>query len=283
MYEVLKRGLFRLLRMPPEPRPPAGSPASLAVFRSSRKLFRVRLALWGLRQALGLLGLVAFLVLFGFFDERAAIARLERITEQAARDADTLEKVHKVQQGLRRAQEWIPVIEALEWLGLGYFLVQLPLSYAWLRLGYESRCYLATDRSLRLREGLWTVREMTLTYPNVQNVTIEQGPLQRLLGIADLVVHTAGGGGQGRSEHRGAKRSMHEGRLHDIEDAESIRQRILAHLQRLRDGGLGDTDERERGGGEASSPIEAARDLLHEARALRVALGSGDWRSDIGG
>ena len=110
MYEVLKRGLLRLLRMPPEPRPPAGSPASLAVFRSSRKLFRLRLALWGLRQALGLLGFVAFLVFFGFFDEQAAIARLERIAEEEARDADTLEEVHKVQEVLRRAQEWFPVI-----------------------------------------------------------------------------------------------------------------------------------------------------------------------------
>ena len=265
---------MRLLRIPPEPRPPAGSPDSLAVFRSSRKLFRIRLALWGLKQAVGLLGFVVFLVLFGFFDEEAAVARLERIGERAARDAETLEKVHKIQEGLRRAQEWVPVIEALEWFGLAFFLVQLPLSYAWLRLEYENRCYLATDRSLRLREGLWNVREMTLTYSNVQNVTIEQGPLQRLLGIADLVVQTAGGGGssgRGPRERHGKKRSLHEGRLQDVENPERIRELIQSHLRRLRDGGLGDAEdappEQER-----VSPLEAAHELLRETRALRAAL-----------
>ena len=152
--------------------------------------------------------------------------------------------------------------------------MHLPLSYAWLRLGYESRCYLATDRSLRLREGLWTVREMTLTYPNVQNVTIEQGPLQRLLGIADLVVQTAGGGsgGRGPGERHGKKRSMHEGRLQDVENAERIRELILTHLRRLRDGGLGDAEDRASSLPETVSPIEAARELLRETRALRAVL-----------
>jgi hypothetical protein len=274
MYEVLKRGLFRLLRIPPEPRPPAGSPGSLAVFRSSRKMFRLRLALWGLKQALGVVGFVAFLVFFGFFDEQAAIARLERIGEEAAGDAEALEDVRKVQEIFRRAQEWVPVIEALEWFGLAFFLVQLPLSYTWLRLEYENRCYLATDRSLRLREGLWTVREMTLTYSNVQNVTIEQGPLQRLLGIADLVVRTAGGGSgaRGPRERHGQKRSMHEGRLQDVENPERIRDLILAHLKRLRDGGLGDAEDRAEPVREPASPVEAARELLRETRALRDAL-----------
>jgi len=274
MYEVLKRGLFRVLRIPPEPKPPAGSPASLAVFRSSRKMFRLRLVLWSLRQAVGLVGFVAFLLFFGFFDEEAAITRLERLAERSARDAKRLEQVHEIQEGLRKARRYVPVIEALEWIGLAYFLIQLPLSYSWLRIEYENRCYLATDRSLRLREGLWTVREMTLTYSNVQNVTIEQGPLQRLLGIADLVVQTAGGGSSARGprERHGQKRSMHEGRLQDVENAESIRDLILAHLKRLRDGGLGDADDRAEPVREAGSPIEAARELLRETRALRSAL-----------
>ena len=191
--------------------------------------------------------------------------------DQAADDAETLEKVREVQAVFRKMRGYVGVIETLEWVGLGFFLVQLPLSYAWMRLDYRMRFYLVTDRSLRLREGLWTVREMTLTYSNVQNVTIEQGPLQRLLGIADLVVHTAGGGQKGGSGSSD-KPSLHEGRLHDVEDAERIRERILAHLKRLRDGGLGDIDEREPRAEGALGPIEAARELLEEARALRAAL-----------
>ena len=276
MVDVLRAGVVRLLRIPPAPRPPAGSPASLAVFRSSPRLFRLRLALWGLKQAVAILGFVVFFIAFGFFDEQAAIARLERLAEEVADDAETLADVHKIQEGFRKVQGYVGLIETLEWIGVGFFTVQLPLSYTWLRLEYEMRWYLATDRSLRLREGLWNVREMTLTYANVQNVTIEQGPLQRLFGIADLVVQTAGGGGgsagRGPGERHAKKRSLHEGRLHDVEQPERIRELILAHLRHLRDGGLGDAEDPESPVSETGSPIEAARELLRQTRLLRAAL-----------
>ena len=38
------------------------------------------------------------------------------------------------------------------------------------------------------------VREMTVTFANIQNAPVNQGPIQRALGIADLQVETAGGG-----------------------------------------------------------------------------------------
>jgi hypothetical protein len=90
---------------------------------------------------------------------------------------------------------------AIELLGLGLFLVQMPFSLAAARLNYEMRWYIVTDRSLRLREGIFGVREMTLTFANVQNIAIRQGPLQRALGLADVVVRTAG-----RRQRRGRSR-----------------------------------------------------------------------------
>ena len=41
---------------------------------------------------------------------------------------------------------------------------------------------------------MFKVQEKTMTFSNVQNVSIRQGPMQRLFGIADLEVRTAGGG-----------------------------------------------------------------------------------------
>jgi membrane protein YdbS with pleckstrin-like domain len=60
------------------------------------------------------------------------------------------------------------------------------VSYVTIRLDYEFRWYKTTHRSLRIREGVWLVREMTMTYANIQDISVSQGPLQRLFGIADL-------------------------------------------------------------------------------------------------
>ena len=42
MYEPLKSWLLRVLRVPPEPEPPAGAPESVRVFRAGRNFFRLR-------------------------------------------------------------------------------------------------------------------------------------------------------------------------------------------------------------------------------------------------
>jgi len=43
-----------------------------------------------------------------------------------------------------------------------------------------------------LREGVVVVREMSITFANIQNVAISQGSTQRVLDITDLRVVTAG-------------------------------------------------------------------------------------------
>ena len=52
------------------------------------------------------------------------------------------------------------------------------------------------------------VLETTITFENIQNVTVQQGPLQRLFGIADVRVDTAGGGGGGPHSQHGGGASM---------------------------------------------------------------------------
>ena len=71
--------------------------------------------------------------------------------------------------------------------------MQLPITFAILRLDYELRWYIVTDRAARLREGIVTLKEMTFTLANVQDIRLRQGPLQRLLGLADVELRTAGG------------------------------------------------------------------------------------------
>jgi uncharacterized membrane protein YdbT with pleckstrin-like domain len=147
------------------------------------------------------------------------------------------------------------------------------LSLAVLRLDFEKRWYVVTDRSLRVREGVVAVREMTVTFANIQNVAVMQGPIQRALGLADLQVETAGGG----SAHANQKQlgpNLHVAWFRGIDNAEEVKTLIQDRLRKLKDAGLGDHDDRafhHAPAAPAAGLLEALRAVHFEARALREA------------
>lgn len=155
------------------------------------------------------------------------------------------------------------------WL-LGYAL----FTYASIRLDYDMRWYVLTDRSLRIREGIIHVREVTLTLANVQELKVSQGPIQRLLDLTDLVVDTAGGGraasAGGESVHG------HQGILRGVDRGGDLRTKIEKRVKQRRGAGLGDPDEHGHDAhGTHEGPhttVEALRVVRDEARALRVSV-----------
>ena len=62
VLEPLQAGIRRLLKVPPEPDPPLGDPASVRVFRAAPGFLRYRLLGWGWKQIGALVGL-----LFGLY------------------------------------------------------------------------------------------------------------------------------------------------------------------------------------------------------------------------
>ena len=112
---------------------------------------------------------------------------------------------------------FIPLSAAI----LGIVLVWRIIALALVRLDFEKRWYLVTDRSLRVREGVVKVREMTITFANIQNISISQGPIQRLIGIADLRVDTAGGG-PSRGDKKGGGESLYTVRFRGVDNANEI-------------------------------------------------------------
>src|ERR1700746_438730 len=64
MYQRLTSLLLRLLKVPHEPHPPPGDPASLQVFRAGRNMFTLKLVGWGVAQLAALFGIVFWLVIF---------------------------------------------------------------------------------------------------------------------------------------------------------------------------------------------------------------------------
>lgn len=106
------------------------------------------------------------------------------------------------------------------------------------RVDYELRHYLVGDRSLRVAQGAWKREEVTLSYANIQNLEVTQGPLERLFGFKSLSISTAGSdGGPGDA-------TSHVVSLVGLEDADELRGLMLNMLRRHHDSGLGDAPAR---------------------------------------
>jgi membrane protein YdbS with pleckstrin-like domain len=140
--------------------------------------------------------------------------------------------------------------------------------YVTTRLDYELRWYVITDRSLLIREGVWNVREITLTFANAQNVRITQGPLQRYFGFSNVEIDTAGGGG-GKQEEKGTKR--HQAALRGLANPAEVRDLILDLLRRHRTTGLGDPDDHQHHPMGQLSPA-LVMEIWEEAKGVRKAV-----------
>ena len=135
-----------------------------------------------------------------------------------------------------------------------------------IRLDYDLRYYIVTDRSLRIRAGVMHLTEVTLTYANVQAININQNFVQRWLGISDLIVQTAGGG----APVPGQQSMAHRGVLRGIDNPEQMRDEIMALVRQFRDAGLGDPEDIKRAGGDVR--MERLREIRDELRVLRQRL-----------
>jgi membrane protein YdbS with pleckstrin-like domain len=144
-----------------------------------------------------------------------------------------------------------------------------------LHLRYDTTWYVMTDRSLRMRRGIWTIHETTITSENVQDIKIDQGPIQRWLGIANVLVQTAGGGAP-QPGQAGPNAAGHRGLIEGVADAPEIRDLILARLRESKTAGLGDEpghereapDAHETAPGWTGAHVDALREIRDAVRQL---------------
>lgn len=244
MYNSFRNFCQSLLRIPPDPEPPPGDEGATRLFHAAPQFYKYLLVVWALKSLLTLfiLAWIAIAPVIGAF---------------------TLNR-HGHKSGL-----FLLLIPGV----IGTVLVlSRVFALAMVRLDFEKRWYLMTDRSLRVREGIVAVREMTITFANIQNISISQGPIQRALGIADLRVDTAGGGAGNEAKHPGM--SLHTAWFRGVNNANEVRELIQQRLRQFKDAGLGDHEDQIPGTPIASlseSPdFMAALNALHtEASALR--------------
>jgi uncharacterized membrane protein YdbT with pleckstrin-like domain len=236
----LRETVLNALHVPETPTTPPGSPP--IVFRAAPNYFKLKLIQWGLTQLLAVFGL-AWAIWFLSFISR---------------------------QGMSPKVVWL--LRIGEIFGIAAVAFRFVFGWMIIRLDYELRWYMLSDRAIRIREGILTIREKTMALANIQNISIKQGPLQRYLGIADVEVKTAGGGESGDSHKKGkVEEPMHVGYFRGVDNPEEIRDLVSEGVRRQRDAGLGDPDE-------SHAPVPdddlpgAVTELLAQARALRMTV-----------
>ncbi len=57
---------------------------------------------------------------------------------------------------------------------------------------YRAWGYIMGPEELQVRRGVWTRVQTVVPLDRVQHIDVSQGPLERMLGICSLVLHTAG-------------------------------------------------------------------------------------------
>lgn len=160
---------------------------------------------------------------------------------------------------------------AAAWLAIPALIVAVVpdiIAYIAIHLRYDTTWYVLTDRSVRIRRGIWTIREITVTYDNVQNVAVSQGPLQRWFGIADVAIETAGGGGGGAKGSHGPGAGAHSARIEGVQDASAIRDLIMDRVRASRSAGLGDESGRQSHAPPAMAWTPELLSVLAEIREL---------------
>ena len=243
MYKIFRDFAERLLKIPHDPTPPPGDEHSARVFRAAPAYLKYRTVLWAIGVAFSLLFGVVFLggMNLALLNDRSAPGILKAIAF---------------------------TISAFVFL---LIVLRAVFAFAVLRLDFEKRWYVVTDRSLRIREGVLNVREMTVMFANIQNVSVMQGPIQRPLGIADLQVETAGGGGA-HANQKQLGPNLHTAWFRGIDNAEEVKQLIQERLRALKDSGLGHHEEMHTTPTAAPAFLDALRAVHAEAIALRAAV-----------
>jgi membrane protein YdbS with pleckstrin-like domain len=300
MLSALRNQLLRILRVPPRPEPPIGAPGSARTFRAGKNDYWLRVIRWSMAQTAAALGvIVSFAVVSSMLDDwetmRAESARVAAgpTAEEGAASIAPEEKPRpgfggrlarkilgrpssRANQIADRAPDWtITALRLAKLAGVGFFILQIPVTFAVVRLDFEMHWYIVTDRSLRVRTGILALREATMSFANLQQVEVQQGPLQRALGLADVRVQSAGGGGMSGQHQQQGMESLKTVVFRGVENAHEVRDLILARLRRFREAGLGDPDEPAAASQETEATdhrLAAAAELLAEAKALRRQL-----------
>ena len=104
------------------------------------------------------------------------------------------------------------------------FLALVAFSFYWAKLTYKNYTYELTDHEFKKESGVILKKYVNISYDQVQNVREFRGIMDRILGLADLNIFTAGSGSMGGGRYG----AIGEGYLPGLsrEQADKLREEI---------------------------------------------------------
>ena len=113
------------------------------------------------------------------------------------------------------------------------FIIYLLFCYVIARLAYRNWKYELSDKAVKIEKGIIMKKYISIPYNRIQNVDIYRTLLQRILGLSQLQIQTAGySGGYSGGLLRGRVAST-EGNLPGLDPrlAEQIREELVRRIE----------------------------------------------------
>ncbi len=140
------------------------------------------------------------------------------------------------------------------------------VAYIAIHLRYDTIWYAVSSRGLYVRRGIIVISEHTITLENIQNVTVQRGPIEQLFGIATVVVETAGASsGDGESSIMVGNQTVMVG----LDNADELRELLMSRVRASTSAGLGDDSARLQANGWVPDDLELLEAIRAEVRLLR--------------
>ncbi|MCK5416758.1 PH domain-containing protein [Candidatus Parcubacteria bacterium] len=128
----------------------------------------------------------------------------------------------------------INMINFYYWSMFLVFIILVLISYVCAQLSYRFYKYKLTDNEYMAEQGIIWKRYVSIPYSRIQNVDIHRGVIDRLLGLSDLQIHTAG------YSSTSATQLGSEGQLPGIscEEAKILRDKLIHRVKQSKNQGL---------------------------------------------
>jgi uncharacterized membrane protein YdbT with pleckstrin-like domain len=154
-------------------------------------------------------------------------------------------------------RSWVPLV------GGAALLVAFGYLTWWISAFYRTADYRFTDDEIEFRRGVFFRQKTTVPYSRITNVGVSQGPIQRLVDVGSVGVHTAGYGGQVGAELT----------IGGVGDFEEIKEQVLDRVRaRPASATEGEAPANARGVRDAR---DATGEMLGELRRIRELLEQG--------
>ena len=139
-------------------------------------------------------------------------------------------------------------------------IVFVSLVVIWIQLYYKRMSYKLTQIEMEWSRGVWFRRMGIVLYNRITNIDIKQGPFQRRLGIASLMIQTAG---YSAPSHRGSAEIKIEG----IKQHEELRELIMQFVRSQKSVGVVGTFQEEKSTNVSMlDELKKIRELLEQSQ-----------------